>query len=210
MISAIVVAAGQSIRMGIPKINLSWGRFRILGQIISVLDEARVNEIICVVGSTDPQDLPSEITTELKIIRNLEPEGTDMLASLKIGMRILNPNSEAFLIVLGDQPQIQVEVVRNLVHTYRSTKCALLIPSINQRRGHPWIVERSLWEEILTMGPSRTLRDFLALNKSKIHYLEVTTDSILKDIDTPKDYSTELLKYSEMDSRDEDHGLRST
>ena len=210
MISAIVLAAGESKRMGKPKINLPWRELSILGQIIQVLDESGVDEIITVIGSSEPTDLPGKLSAQLKLIRNPHPEETEMLVSLKIGMGILNPRSEAFLVVLGDQPQIKVEVVRDLLFEYTNKDCELLIPSYNQRRGHPWIVGCKLWKEIHALDATSTLRDFIAGHQPSIHYLVVDTNSILKDIDTPEDYSRELLESNGLIDTNNKDSLRST
>jgi CTP:molybdopterin cytidylyltransferase MocA len=56
------------------------------------------------------------------------------------------------------------------------------------KRGHPWLVTRSLWKEILELRPPSTLRDFLNKYSDAIHYVTVDTPSILADLDTPEDY----------------------
>jgi CTP:molybdopterin cytidylyltransferase MocA len=57
------------------------------------------------------------------------------------------------------------------------------------RRGHPWLVERSLWAQILELKPPQTLRDFMRANSDHILYHVVNTSSILQDLDTPEDYA---------------------
>jgi molybdenum cofactor cytidylyltransferase len=98
---------------------------------------------------------------------------------------------EAILICLGDQPQIDVQVVRGIMQVYRETGAQLVAPSYHQRRGHPWLVERSLWAEVLSLRPPATLRDFLREHASEIHYLNVDTSSVLADVDTLQDYSSQ-------------------
>jgi len=200
MISAVVLAAGLSIRMGKPKINLPWGDWSILGQVIHVLDTGGVDEIIGVIGHTVPVKIPDHTSARLKFIHNPDPGETDMLKSLQIGMSIIDRESNACLVVLGDQPQLKLEVVRALIAEYIQRKCKLLIPSYQKRRGHPWIVDRSLWEEIAALSHPATLRNFLAANHAAITYLVVDTDTILKDIDTPEEYSYERDKVDKASS----------
>jgi len=59
------------------------------------------------------------------------------------------------------------------------------------RRGHPWIVSRSLWTFVQALGSSQTLRDLLHSQAEQVAYLPVETDSILADLDTPDDYERE-------------------
>jgi molybdenum cofactor cytidylyltransferase len=56
------------------------------------------------------------------------------------------------------------------------------------RRGHPWLVARALWNEILALRPPESPRDFLNRHAADINYVEVETSSILADLDTPEDY----------------------
>lgn len=64
----------------------------------------------------------------------------------------------------------------------------LVVPSFQMRRGHPWIVSRALWAEILAMLPPQTPRDFLNAHAKDIQYVEINSPSILADLDTPEDY----------------------
>lgn len=95
---------------------------------------------------------------------------------------------EAALVALGDQPQIEAAIVRALVDAYRETRAPLVVPSYHMRRGHPWVLDRSLWPEALSAPARATLRDFLNAHSSRIHYLPVESASILQDLDTPDDY----------------------
>jgi molybdenum cofactor cytidylyltransferase len=56
------------------------------------------------------------------------------------------------------------------------------------RRGHPWLVARSLWNELLELQPPQSPRDFLNRHAGEILYVEVDNPSILADLDTPDDY----------------------
>jgi molybdenum cofactor cytidylyltransferase len=64
----------------------------------------------------------------------------------------------------------------------------LIVPSYQKHRGHPWLIDCSLWGEVLALKPPENLRDFLRAKTEQIHYLEVDSPSILQDLDTPEDY----------------------
>jgi molybdenum cofactor cytidylyltransferase len=100
----------------------------------------------------------------------------------------MSDQAQAALIGLGDQPQVQEESVRRVCEAYRESKSQLIVPSFQMRRGHPWLVARPLWDELLQMHPPGSSRDFLKRHASEIHYVEVDTPSILADLDTPDDY----------------------
>ena len=71
---------------------------------------------------------------------------------------------------------------------FKETGSPLVIPSYHMRRGHPWLVERSLWDEILALRNPQTPRDFLNARAEQIKYVEVDDEGILADLDTPEQY----------------------
>lgn len=112
----------------------------------------------------------------------------EMLHSLQAGLAVLGGRVQACLVVLGDQPQIQASTVRLLIDEYQKQPHSMIIPSYHMRRGHPWLVARDLWEELLILNPPSTLQDFINNHSPEIHYLVLDTPSILADLDTPEDY----------------------
>ena len=112
----------------------------------------------------------------------------EMLSSVQAGLAGLQPEVEAVLIGLGDQPQVQERSVRLVVDEYRKSGASIVVPSFQMRRGHPWLVARAHWDEILRMRSPESLRDFLNRHADEIHYVEVKNNSILQDLDTPEDY----------------------
>jgi molybdenum cofactor cytidylyltransferase len=67
----------------------------------------------------------------------------------------------------------------------------IIVPSYKMRRGHPWIIERSMWQAVLELQPRDSLRTFLSQRRDMIDYLAVDTESILLDLDTPLDYQNQ-------------------
>ncbi len=191
MIAAVVLAAGRSLRMGVPKLTLPWGKTTVIGQVVSVLREAGLAEILVVTGRSDQEIKTALQEASVRLIANLDDSSSEMLSSCQVGLMELAQEIEAALIVLGDQPQIQVDVVRAVESTYQKDKPGLVVPSYHMHRGHPWLVARSLWPEVLALRDPATLRDFLNQVHHQITYLPVSTDSVLKDLDTPEDYFRE-------------------
>ena len=126
---------------------------------------------------------------KVRILYNAQYAGGEMLSSVQAGITAARQGTaQVAMIVLGDQPQIQPEVVRGLLQRWGEIRSDIVIPSYQMRRGHPWLVSRSLWEEVLDLRPPGTLRSYLATRRESIDYLNVQTDSILSDLDTPDEY----------------------
>jgi molybdenum cofactor cytidylyltransferase len=188
MIAAIVLAAGQSRRMGRPKMILPWGSTTVIGRVVSVLAEAGVPETVVVTGGARQEVEAALENTGVRLVHNPDFVEGEMTRSLQIGLESLGEGVEAALVVLGDQPQIEAVVVRRILQEHLDSGASLVVPSFRMRRGHPWLITRSLWAKVLALQPPQTLRDFLQAQAGRIHYCEVTSPSVLMDLDTPDDY----------------------
>lgn len=190
-VGAVILAAGMSKRMGQAKLVLPYKGSTVIGAVLSVLNSAGVSPLIAVSGGAR-EAVEAEIerlSFQVIIAHNPDPARTEMMDSLRIGMAHLPANLAAFMIVLGDQPQIQPKTVSQLIQEFHETGQSLIIPSYRMRRGHPWLIGRNLWDELVALEADQTMRDFINQNRSRIHYLEVDTDSVLEDLDTPEDYA---------------------
>lgn len=191
MIAAVVLAAGSSSRMGTPKMALPWGESTVIGHVVGVLLQAGIDEPLVVTGGDRQQveaclkDLP------VRLVFNPRFAEGDMISSFQAGLASLPPSVDAALFVLGDQPQVQVKVVKALLRAYQESPALIVVPSYRMRRGHPWVIGRPLWDEIMRLEPPGTLRQVLQAHSSQIHYLVLETDTILRDLDTPSDYERE-------------------
>lgn len=195
MISAIILAAGESKRMGQPKMLLPWGNGTVLTHVISVFREAGVEDILVVTGGA--RERVEELVADFggRTVFNEAFQTGEMLSSIQCGIRNLTPPSlsseergAAALIGLGDQPQVQAGSVRRVCEAFVETKSSLVVPSYQMRRGHPWLVARPLWDELLRLEPPQSPRDFLNAHRAGIHYVNMDDPNILADLDTPEEY----------------------
>lgn len=203
-ISTLVLAAGESRRMGRPKLLLPWGDTTVLGQVIAAFangftsadfqatESPRLDwEIIVVTGGDHLQleILVQELARDYPVRAVFNPEyaRSGMLSSLQAGLRALGPSAAAALVGLGDQPQLRPETIRNILSAYLRTHAPLVVPSFQQRRGHPWLVARSHWPEMLSLPASATSRQFLQTHSGDTEYVPAD-ESILQDLDTPEEY----------------------
>jgi molybdenum cofactor cytidylyltransferase len=207
-IAAVILAAGQSSRMGRPKLLLPWGGTTVLGQVAGTfaaglstdsLAESRIRtdlvtdyEIVVVTGAERErvEAHVEELRRTFPVQAVYTPDHAEggMLGSVQAGLAGLGPGVDAALIGLGDQPQVREGTVRGVCAAFRETGSPLVVPSFQNRRGHPWLVARPLWEEILHLPATATPRDFLTAHAAEIVYVEAEDDSILRDLDTPEAY----------------------
>lgn len=175
--------------MGRPKLTLPWGNITIIEQVIDTLDQCSLYPIVVVTGRYDREIREILQKKPIVIVKNTRYESSEMVDSVKLGINSLPPEIDATMIALGDQPQIRPSVVHAIIEAFQSTHSLLVVPSYRMRRGHPWLVEKGLWKDIIDLPEDLTLRDFLNRHNELIHYISVDTPSILSDIDTPDEYS---------------------
>jgi molybdenum cofactor cytidylyltransferase len=199
-IAAVVLAAGRSLRMGRPKMVLPWGDTTVIGQVVGVLCQAGIQRIVVVTGGARRQVEGALSDFALQLVFNPSFAQEEMLVSLQLGLRNLGSDEDAALVVLGDQPQIELEVVKSVLARYQAQQASLVVPSFQMRRGHPWLVKRTLWNDIFDLQPARTMRDFLNQYADQIDYLNVDTASVLRDLDTPQEYQRQRPPNSRLES----------
>ena len=121
----------------------------------------------------------------VQVLFNPRYEQAEMIDSILFGLDALDGDIEAGLIVLGDQPQLRSDVIERILQISEDDAIELLVPSYQMRRGHPWLVARQLWPWLKVVN---TPREFLHNYADRIYYLEVETESVLQDLDTPEEY----------------------
>lgn len=188
MISAVVLAAGQSKRMGQPKMLLPWGKSTVIENIIITILDGGVEDIHIVVGGLKNQIKKNLRYYQLDYIVNDGYLDGEMLKSVQLGIKSLKNETDAALIVLGDQPQIESSTVEAILKRHELSKSQIIVPSYKMKRGHPVLIARQLWTSLLNLKPPMTLRDFMNENSQFIDYLVVDNQSVIQDLDTPDDY----------------------
>lgn len=194
-IAALVLAAGKAERMGRAKVLLEWSEGRtILEHIIHQLRQSVViDEIIVITGAYG--DTVTEIALRANAVPLPNPDYAtyDMLSSLKVGLNALQsePQIDAALVVLGDQPQLEIATLQAVIHAYRERKGTIVVPQFNKQRGHPVLFGRAHWVALCNLPPEAAPRAVLAASPEAVFAVPVMNDSILRDIDTPDDYAEE-------------------
>jgi molybdenum cofactor cytidylyltransferase len=188
MIGAVVLAAGLSSRMGSPKMLLKWGDSTVIEQVVDSLNQAGVDEVVVVAGALFEEMSTLLDSKDVLVVVNPNYKNGEMTDSLQVGLSGLSTSTTAAMIVLGDQPFVNPATIRMLIQAFEKTSHNIVMPSMKNRRGHPWIIRRLLWKEIMALQAPKTMRDFMRKNQEDIHYVLVDDENIIKDMDTPEDY----------------------
>ena len=202
MISAIVLAAGQSIRMGAQKVLLPYGKSTVIEHIVNVLNKGGVDEVVAVTGHQSENVAAALRSTAVKIANN-EQHLSGMLSSVRCGIRAASADAQAYLVALGDQPSIRVSVVAALISAFaeeQTDQGLILIPTFDHHRGHPLLISSHFREDVLLRFDETGLRGLLAAYPEHIREISADESGILRDMDYPEDYEFELRMRREPDN----------
>ena len=187
MIWAIVLAAGESKRMGQPKMLLPFRSKTILETVIDTLLETSIGGIIVVLGAESATLSARLESYPVKIVRNTAYR-SGMLSSVQVGFSALPEGVSAALLALGDQPAISSGVIRQLLALHRRLPESILIPVYQGRRGHPVLIPSGYHHEISMLSPNIGLRELMRRHPEAIREVAVGEAMILQDIDDPETY----------------------
>jgi molybdenum cofactor cytidylyltransferase len=193
VISAIVLAAGESKRMGQTKQLLDWEGRTILQRVLENLSRSQVDEAILVLGHEAERIQQTLDTHKVKVVINKNYKA-GMITSIQQGLINLNDKVEAFFIVLADQPAVGPEIFDRLIIEFRrgTPQKSIILPTFRGRRGHPALFRAKYQKEALRIEGDVGFRQVLQEHPEEILTVEMDTDSILQDIDTPDDYQKQL------------------
>jgi molybdenum cofactor cytidylyltransferase len=198
--TAVILAAGTSSRMGKAKQLLSLGESTVLAQTLAHVQSASLHEIVLVLGGSAEairRQLP--FPQELKIVVN-QAYQQGIASSLRAGLSAVDPNSDAALIILGDQPFVRPQTLDRIVEEYRRSRAQIVIPMHQGRRGNPVLLDRSVFAEVMALEGDVGSRAIFANHLDGIVNVEVEDAGILLDLDDPADY--ERLKMTKQQKRD--------
>lgn len=187
MINAIILAAGQSQRMGKPKPLLKFEDKTFLEQIISVLKLSDADRVTVVLGAEAETIKKSIDLSGTNVVINKDYQ-KGQLSSLIVAIKDTPDETEVILVCLVDNPFITRKVVNEIITKFKETNKPIIVPVFNKERGHPTLFSKSLFNELLNAPEEQGARYVLYSNEEKILELETSESGILIGIDTPADY----------------------
>ena len=190
-ISAILLAAGESRRMGTPKQLLTFRGKTFVETCVDNLLASEIAEVIVVTGHRDDEVTRAVGNRQVRYAHN-DNYRSGMASSIKSGIRAVSSDCKACIVALVDQPRIGPDVVNAVIENYQSPSL-IVIPTYNGKKGHPVLLDLTLRDEILQMDDNEGLRQVVHAHQAETSLLEVSSNAILEDCDFPEDYER-LLK----------------
>jgi molybdenum cofactor cytidylyltransferase len=188
MITAIILAAGESRRMQTPKALLKIGDEVFAECIARKCNEAGISVIYIITGA-HREEIQQQMRGkyEVDFIFNFRyPEG--QLSSLKEGLRNLPTGSSAALVWPVDQPLVRVDTVKLLLKEHEAARKHVTIPVYDSRHGHPVIYDVTAIHTALSLKAPQTAKELQTIYANDLLLVNVADEGVIRDIDRPEDF----------------------
>lgn len=187
MVWAVILAAGESRRMGSFKPLLPFKDSTMIEAVVETVAAAGIPRTLVVLGREADRVRDTLRGRDLEFAENPDYK-LSMLSSVQCGFRTLPFSASAALVLLADQPKLPVSTIRSVMRAGLASAKGLAVPVFRGRRGHPLFVRTTYKEEILGLDPGVGLRQLLERHRADVLEVEVDDPAFLDDIDTPEDY----------------------
>ncbi len=187
MINAIVLAGGQSRRMGKPKPLLCFEDSSFLEHIVTVLQGSRVDRVTVVLGAHAELVLEAIDLKDVDITVNRDFE-QGQLSSLIWGLKCIPRLTEAILLCLVDHPFLTSTTVNQVIDTFERTKAPIVIPTYHRKRGHPTLFSQAVFDQLIEAPMDKGARQVVHAHADRVIEVAVSDSTLLAGINTPDDY----------------------
>jgi len=187
MISAILLAAGQSKRMvGENKLAKKIKGVPLIKHSVKNALTSSIDELIVVLGyQKEVIEKIIDKNERVKFFFNKDFE-SGIASSIKLGLSNLSEKTEAFFICLGDMPLVNIDTYNQLIKSRNNKE--IIVPTFKGQQGNPILFSKSTKEKIMTIQGDVGAKKILELNKGKILNVEINNQSIKKDFNTKDDF----------------------
>lgn len=193
-VAGVVLAAGESRRMGELKALLPFGPRTVIEQVLQPLLGADLSEVAVVLGHRADEIAAVLEPLPVRLLYNPDYR-LGMTSSVQVALRALDPVPDAYLLALVDQPQIGLQVVQQLLAAHARTRKGLIIPVWQGKRGHPLLLAAAYRTAVLVLGPDQGLNVVTRGFPLDTLELPINTDDVLRDMDYREDYEAELQRW---------------
>ena len=194
--AAVVLAAGGSRRLGRSKQLEPWGDTNLLGHVVTRTFLFPVDEVWVILGHDADQVLAETDLGDAFVVENLEWE-EGIASSLRVGLDALNRLSrcDRALVVIGDQPDIPVEMVEELLDTHAKGDKPVTVPKFRYSWGNPVVVDRSLWPRLMSLEGDEGARRLWQAHPEWVNEVWFS-GAAPRDVDTEADVSDLRPRHS--------------
>ena len=195
MIAAMILAAGESRRMGSPKALLPFRELdgretSFLEHLLAVFEQSDADPVYVVLGH-NAAELQAQVDCgDARVVLN-DDYKAGMLSSIRAGIEAIEKaedDVDGVLLCPVDHPDIAVSVVNALIQTFDAQRPPIVLPTHGGSRGHPVLFARAVFDELRAAPDSIGARRVVWDHQDDLVEVVVAESGIVADIDTPADY----------------------
>jgi len=190
MISAILLAAGQSRRMnGENKLLKKYKKKYLINHILSSLIKSKINKVFVVLGFQNSK--VKKIIAKNKKIRFVYNKNykSGMASSIKAGLKRISKKNTGFLIAQADMPLISKKIINSLYYAVKNNDKAIVVPIYKTKMGNPIGFNSSMIKILNKIKGDTGAKKMVKSNKKKLNLIKINSKSIFKDFNTQRDFS---------------------
>ena len=186
-VAALVLAAGQSSRMGgTNKLLAGVDGVPMLLRAVNAALASKASSVTVVLGHEAERAEALLAGRRVNFVRNPDfAEG--MSTSLRAGIAALPAEAEAAVVLLADMPRVSAVHVDRLIDAFEAQRPAIVVPQRNGRRGNPILWPRAFFAAMQNVAGDQGARGVLEANAGRIRFVDIDDDAIHADVDTPDD-----------------------
>lgn len=183
----VILAAGDSSRMGYPKALLPLGADSFLTRILKTLGSLELSEALVILGAHELRVRPLLHSYNIRVFINPDP-ARGQISSMRLAFENIDPGCGGCLLWPVDQPLVSAGLVGGLIQLFLGSSAPLAMPRCAGRAGHPAIFGRGLIEELLAAPLDASPKLIVERHRREAVWQETDERGTVEDIDTPDDY----------------------
>ncbi len=191
MLAAVILSGGASRRMGSPKALLPYQGRPFLEHLLEVTSLPEIGVRRVVLGAdAEPIAKAVRLRPEEIVVNDDWEKG--QLSSIQAALRSLPPRTDGMLLCLIDHPLISIELVRELIEHFITSKKAIVLPVYEGRRGHPVIFSAALYDELLRAPLDTGARAVVWAHAGDVEEVRTSEEGCVLNLNDPETLRREL------------------
>jgi molybdenum cofactor cytidylyltransferase len=200
VLTALILAGGDSTRMGSPKALLPDPEGRtFVARIVRTFAAAGITDIVIVTGrqhdAIEAAVIADRPRVMPRLVRNPDPS-RGQLSSLWAGLAVVDEKTAGLLMTLVDVPMLRASTIQAVVEGWRQTHAPIVRPAMGDRHGHPVLFDRATFDELRRAPLFEGAKTVVRAHADRMVNVTVDDPGCLIDIDTPQEYDEVIKKIA--------------
>jgi len=183
--AVVILAAGQSSRLGQPKQLLKYQNKTLLQHAIDTAKQSSVRSIIVVLGSNAEVILNETDKSDIQVVKNDDWE-SGIASTIRSGIQVLQTNTDAAILMVCDQPFVTPDLLNSLIEKQKETSKSIIASQYGETIGTPVLFRKQFFSELMVLKGDAGAKKIMLRHPDLVETVSFPQGGI--DIDTIDDY----------------------